>query len=64
MRASIRLHSFSILIAVLLLTSHASAQNSGIDPDVGNPGLGGQNIIQGRIYYPTGNPLTAVFESK
>src|SRR3982750_4882241 len=57
MRTSSRLHFTFILIALLLLTSHASAQNSGIDPDVGNPGLGGKNIIQGRIYYPTGNPL-------
>jgi len=29
----------------------------GIDTDVGNPGLGGRNTIQGQIYYPSGRTL-------
>src|SRR5262247_3647138 len=48
-----------LLVNVILafLTAGAVGQNSGLDPDVGNPGLGGKNIIQGRIFYPSGKPL-------
>ncbi|HEV7397018.1 MAG TPA: tetratricopeptide repeat protein [Pyrinomonadaceae bacterium] len=48
--------SFILLIMVLAGKS-LLAQTSGLDPDVGNPGLGGQSIIQGRIFSPSGNPL-------
>ncbi|MCU1268044.1 MAG: repeat-containing protein [Acidobacteria bacterium] len=47
---------FAILILTFLPTL-SRAQNSGLDPDIGNPGLGGRNTIQGRIYYPSGKPL-------
>src|SRR5215813_1159799 len=42
---------------IAVLATGVSAQNSGLDPDLGNPGLGGKNIIQGRIFYPSGKPL-------
>jgi Flp pilus assembly protein TadD len=48
------------LFGILLLTflpTFLLGQSSGIDPDSGNPGLGGRNTIQGRIYYPSGKPL-------
>ncbi len=39
------------------LAAASSAQTAGLDSDIGNPGLGGKNTIQGRIYYPSGHPL-------
>ncbi|HXD30932.1 MAG TPA: tetratricopeptide repeat protein [Pyrinomonadaceae bacterium] len=46
-----------VLAIILLATSSLSAQTSGLDPDIGNPGLGGESVIQGRIFYPSGSPL-------
>src|SRR5450432_749293 len=47
--------------SILLVTSFTAAtfaqSDTGIDHDIGNPGLGGKNTIQGRIYYPSGKPL-------
>ena len=48
--------SAALLVAFLAAASHAQS-NSGLDSDIGNPGLGGKNTIQGRIYYPSGHPL-------
>jgi len=43
---------------VLLLVASAVAQSdTGIESDIGNPGLNGKNTIQGHIYYPSGRPL-------
>src|SRR5881396_2111267 len=47
---------FALLI-LIVLPAASFAQTSGLDPDLGNPGLGGRNTIQGRIFYPSGNPL-------
>ncbi len=49
-----------LLLTILVLFSLsplALGQSSGLDTDVGNPGLNGRNSIQGRIYYPSGRPL-------
>lgn len=46
-----------VSVIFLLAVTGAFAQTSGLDPDMGNPGLGGQAVIQGRIFYPSGNPL-------
>src|SRR5262249_54763098 len=40
-----------------LIFAATVAAQSGLDPDMGNPGLGGKNTIQGHIYYPSGQPL-------
>lgn len=42
---------------MMLTATSVLAQASGLDPDMGNPGLGGQAVIQGRIFYPSGNPI-------
>lgn len=47
---------FALLILTLLPLA-ARGQNSDLDSDIGNPGLGGVNKIQGRIYYPSGKPV-------
>src|SRR5258705_12193465 len=54
---SIRDFFFAILFSALLAAASQAQSNSGLDPDIGNPGLGGRNSIQGRIYYPSGQPL-------
>ena len=50
-----------VLAATLLVIGCAALirgqSDPGIDTDVGNPGLGGRNTIQGQIYYPSGRPL-------
>ena len=49
-----------VLVAALFLACSAIVRGQsdpGIDTDVGNPGLGGRNTIQGQIYYPSGRPL-------
>lgn len=40
-----------------VLTATARAQVGGIDPDPGDPGTGGKNTIQGRIFLPGGQRL-------
>lgn len=46
-----------VLVVFLLAVTSSFAQTSGLDPDMGNPGLNGQSIIQGRIFYPSGTPI-------
>jgi tetratricopeptide (TPR) repeat protein len=46
-----------IFLTVILTAATSFSQTSGLDPDIGNPGLNGQSIIQGRIFYPSGTPL-------
>lgn len=47
--------SFAALILLPLLFAQSSrAQMGGIDPDPSSPGTGGRNVIEGRIYYPSG----------
>jgi tetratricopeptide (TPR) repeat protein len=50
-----------VLAATLLVIGCAALtrgqSDPGIDTDVGNPGLGGRNTIQGQIYYPSGRTL-------
>jgi tetratricopeptide (TPR) repeat protein len=45
------------LLSLVFLGGASFAQTAGLDSDIGNPGLGGKNTIQGRIYYPSGHPL-------
>src|SRR6267143_7025621 len=48
------------LFAILILSSIAAAafaQSAGLDTDIGNPGLGGKHTIQGRVFYPSGQPI-------
>ncbi len=47
----------AIFVLVFLTAAAVGQSGSGIDPDIGNPGLGGKNSIEGRIYYPSGHPL-------
>ena len=50
-----RLVSLSCLLSgCLALAVSARAQMGGVDSDPGSPGTGGRNIIEGRIYYPSG----------
>lgn len=50
-----------LLLGALLVISRAALvygqSDPGIDTDIGDPGLGGRNTIQGQIFYPTGRPL-------
>jgi Tfp pilus assembly protein PilF len=50
----------NLVFAILILAFHAApspAQTAGLDTDIGNPGLGGKHTIQGRVFYPSGQPL-------
>jgi tetratricopeptide (TPR) repeat protein len=54
--------SLRVVLAATLMVIGCAALTSGqsdpgIDTDVGNPGLGGRNTIQGQIYYPSGRPI-------
>src|SRR5207253_1258092 len=50
-----RLLSLSCLLSgCLALAASARAQMGGVDSDPGSPGTGGRNIIEGRVYYPSG----------
>ena len=50
-----RLVSLSCLLSgCLALAVSARAQMGGVDSDPGSPGTGGRNIIEGRVYYPSG----------
>ncbi len=40
-----------------LLPGRVTAQMGGIDPDPGSPGSGGRNVIDGRVYYPSGRNI-------
>jgi Tfp pilus assembly protein PilF len=54
-RLVLSLVSFAALILLPLLSAQSSrAQMGGIDPDPSSPGTGGRNVIEGRIYYPSG----------
>ncbi len=49
---------FAVALLIIGCTTLTRGQSDpGIDRDVGNPGLGGRNTIQGQIYYPSGRPL-------
>ena len=52
-----RIFFVSILVVVFFTIPAYAQSGSGIDPDIGNPGLNGKNTIQGHIYYPSGRPL-------
>lgn len=45
---------FCLLSLVALCAAQAQAQMGGIDPDPGDRGTGGQNVIQGRVFFPSG----------
>src|SRR5436190_21695446 len=49
--------NLSSILVLILLPLAALAQSNGVDSDLGDPGLGGKNSIQGRIYYPSGAPF-------
>jgi Tfp pilus assembly protein PilF len=55
---AVRLRRICSLLCLLWLAAlcagEVRAQMGGIDPDPGDPGTGGQNVIQGRIYFPSG----------
>jgi Tfp pilus assembly protein PilF len=53
----IRHFYFALLLFTLLASASHAQSSAGLDSDIGNPGLGGRNTIQGRIYYPSGHPL-------
>src|SRR5207237_4846823 len=50
-----RSFSFSCLLVLnAIFAANAQAQMGGVDSDPGSRGTGGRNIIEGRIYYPSG----------
>lgn len=46
----------------LALAPPCAAQMGGIDPDPSSPGTGGRNVIEGRIYYPSGRNVDKRFK--
>ena len=54
-RASSLCRAF-VLISLLAATSQAQS-DAGIDSDPGDPGTGGRNTIQGRVYFPSGRQM-------
>lgn len=48
------LFSVCLLCVTFLYAANLQAQMGGIDPDPGSPGTGGANVIEGRIYFPSG----------
>src|SRR5213596_1814171 len=50
-----RWFSFSCLLVLnAIFAANSQAQMGGVDSDPGSRGTGGRNIIEGRIYYPSG----------
>jgi len=45
---------FAALMLLLLFAGSSLAQMGGIDPNPSSPGTGGRNVIEGRLYYPSG----------
>jgi len=43
-----------VILVTVFLASSCPAQMGGIDSDPSAPGTGGRNVIEGRIYYPSG----------
>ena len=56
--ARVRSLSFTVFLCALLIAQTAWAQtDTGVDSEPGDPGIGGGNTIQGRIYTPSGQQL-------
>jgi Tfp pilus assembly protein PilF len=50
------------LIVPLFFAGSALAQMGGIDPNPSSPGTGGRNVIEGRLYYPSGRNVDKRFK--
>src|SRR5437762_4604140 len=53
---------FAALILPLLFAGSSLAQMGGIDPNPASPGTGGRNVIEGRLYYPSGRNVDRRFK--
>lgn len=51
-----------LMLFPMLFATLAAAQMGGIDPDPSSPGNGGRNVIEGRIYYPSGRNVDKRFK--
>lgn len=53
---------FAALVLAVLAPGSSLAQMGGIDPNPGSPGTGGRNVIEGRLYYPSGRNVDKRFK--